>query len=79
MLENVLLLLVQAKLADGRLPRDRADRVWGGHGQGQICDACDEPIYKDELGMERPGSGGVEAFFFHLKCFAVWDRERVRA
>ena len=33
-------LLIQDKLADGRLPRTPIPRVWGGPGRGETCDGC---------------------------------------
>ena len=36
--------LIRKKLQDGRLPRGRAVRFWGGPGAGQLCDACETPV-----------------------------------
>jgi hypothetical protein len=73
--DSAVRLLIRAKLADGRLPQGRSERVWGGYGTGETCAACEESISKDQLAMESPRlTGGVMAF--HVKCFAVWDDER---
>ena len=40
--QTALRLLIQSKLADGRLPQDSIPRVWGGAGAGETCDACEE-------------------------------------
>ena len=64
--------LIQSKLADGRLPYNGIPRVWGGAGNGETCDACDETITKKQLVMEGIGVGkkGIQ---FHVSCFSVWD------
>ena len=43
--------LIQRKLADGRLPRSSIQRVWGGAGNGETCDACEEAVSKRQLLM----------------------------
>ena len=79
-------LLIQQKLADGRLPQNSIPRVWGGAGAGEKCDACEEIITKHEFIMEgvsredgehpirRSGKPGIQ---FHVKCFQLWDSLRV--
>lgn len=44
--------LIRTKLADGRLPAETMPRVWGGPGNGERCDACEEIITSKELIME---------------------------
>jgi hypothetical protein len=75
MKDQALRLLIRAKLADGRLPHDSIPRVWGGPGNNESCDACEETISKEQLVMEGVGSkgGGVQ---FHVRCFHLWDSER---
>jgi hypothetical protein len=41
-----LRLMIQEKLADGRLPNNHIPRIWGGPGNGEICDGCDEIVTK---------------------------------
>jgi hypothetical protein len=73
---DTLRLLIQEKLMDGRLPVEPMPRVWGGPGNGEKCDACDEKVEKSDLVVE----GGTErgrVVFFHAKCFYVWEKERI--
>jgi hypothetical protein len=67
--------VIRAKLADGRLPHDSIPRVWGGPGNGESCDACEQPIAKTEFVMEGV-SDGKRSVQFHVKCFYVWDEVR---
>jgi hypothetical protein len=75
--DKTLRRVVQAKLADGRLPHDSIPRVWGGPGAGETCDACGGTVTKAHLMMEgitlSPDRGSVQ---FHVRCFQVWDSER---
>jgi hypothetical protein len=52
--QQALRFLIQRKLADGRLPHDSIPRVWGGPGNGETCDACEDIILKEQFGMELP-------------------------
>jgi hypothetical protein len=69
---SALRLLVESKLADGRLPYKILPRISGGIGYGRMCDACDEPIRKDQMGLEEMGVG-LDALHFHVRCFNIWD------
>jgi hypothetical protein len=68
-------LLIQEKLADGRLPHTALPRVWGGPGHGETCDGCGEAVTTAQLVMENldDAGGGVQ---LHVACFHVWDVER---
>jgi len=73
-----LRLLIRSKLDDGCLPYNSMPRFWGGAGDGEQCDACDERITKEQLVME-----GIASVFtnkkpvqFHVKRFYIWDAER---
>jgi hypothetical protein len=70
-----LRLLIQDKLADGRLPRAPIPRVWGGQGHGETCDGCGEIVTNAQMVMENldDAGGGVQ---LHVACFHVWDVER---
>jgi hypothetical protein len=48
MKQQEISLLISAKLADGRLPHDSIPRVWGGPGNNEDCDACEETIIKQD-------------------------------
>jgi hypothetical protein len=67
---SALRLLIQSKLADGRLPHKIPPRISGGIGYGQMCNACDEPITKEQMGLEDIGQN---ALHFHVSCFNIWD------
>ena len=69
-------LLIQKKLADGRLPHNSIPRIWGGSGAGEICDACDEVITKTQFVMEGVGAEH-KAIQLHVLCFQLWDSVRV--
>ena len=70
--------LIRKKLQDGRLPRGRAVRFWGGPGAGQLCDACETPVTKDQLAIEDFSSNatGTKSLLVHAGCFQIWDAER---
>lgn len=70
-----LRLLIQAKLADGRLPREPMPRVWGGPGMGETCAACEEKVEKPGLVIEGWTESG-RITIFHVRCFYVWEKER---
>ena len=67
--------LIQRKLADGRLPRNSIPQVWGGAGNGETCDACEEAVSKQQLLMEGLSAGKM-AVQFHVRCFSLWDELR---
>jgi len=75
---NAVRLLIQEKLNDGRLPYDSMPRFWGGAGNGERCDACDEAIPKEELVMEGIAStpSDKKPIQFHVVCFQLWDAAR---
>lgn len=79
---NAIRALIREKLEDGRLPHNSMPRFWGGPADGEICDACDQPITKKQLVMEgiastlsdRPKE--KKPIQFHVSCFQIWDAER---
>ena len=76
--------LIRQKLKDGRLPLNSMARFWGSTAEGEICDACDQAIPKQQLVMEgiavsstlidRPRD--TKSIQLHVKCFQIWDAER---
>jgi hypothetical protein len=40
---------VRDKIAKGLLPRDRPDKIGTGHGAGEPCAACEEPIQAAQI------------------------------
>ena len=69
---HALRLLIQTKLADGRLPAADMSHVWGGQARGEACDACGEVVPKSQLVVEGLAPGGPAALRFHVKCFYLW-------
>jgi hypothetical protein len=79
---DTLRVLIREKLKDGRLPLNSMPRFWGGPADGEVCDACDQLITKQQLVMEgiastlsdRPKE--KKPIQFHVTCFQIWDVER---
>lgn len=74
--QEILRRLIRAKLADGRLPQDSIPRLWGGAGNGETCDACEEVITKTQFVMEGVSTTGGKGIQFHVGCLHMWDSER---
>jgi hypothetical protein len=51
-MDEAIRILIREKLRDGRLPYDSTPRFWGGPADGEVCDACEKPITKQQLVME---------------------------
>ena len=47
-----LRLMIQDKLANGRLPHHHIPRLGGGSGNGETCDGCGEAVIKAQVVME---------------------------
>ena len=74
---DVLRRLIRDKLQDGRLPYDSIPRMWGGKGDGEICDACEESVTPSQMIMEGVSTDvSKHAVQFHVACFYLWDVER---
>jgi hypothetical protein len=74
---EVLRLLIQRKVRDGRLPHDSISRVWSSASDKETCVACDTILAKEQLVMEGTTvRSGRRALQFHVRCFQVWDSER---
>jgi len=78
MVSDAIRALIRAKVNDNRLPRDSQPRFWGGPADGEVCDACDKPITKQQLIMEGVVAtpGGTKPIQFHVQCFQFWETER---
>ncbi|MGB6451867.1 MAG: hypothetical protein WBE92_14045 [Steroidobacteraceae bacterium] len=63
------------RLRQGRLPRIKAARTWGGLGSGSPCDLCDaailssEPEFELQLDLSMPS----ESVRFHRQCHTIWS------
>ena len=70
-------LTIRRKLESGRLPLERAAKVWGRSPSGEACDGCDQTIGTGQLAMDglvrRPGRAAIQ---LHLRCFEIWAQER---
>ena len=74
---EVLRLLIQRKVRDGRLPHDSISRVWSSASDKETCVACDTILAIEQLVMEGTTvRSGRRALQFHVRCFQVWDSER---
>jgi hypothetical protein len=77
MMIEVLRLLILSKLADGRLPANSIPTVWGGPGNGEVCDGCEIIITKDDFVVEGISLGqGKGPMQLHAQCFWIWEAER---
>ena len=75
--EAALRAMIRGKLRDGRLPHDRPQKVWGGHGNGErACDACGSVVARDQWLMEVVTFAGGPPLQLHFRGFAVWEQER---
>jgi hypothetical protein len=74
--QETLRHLIRRKLADGRLPQNSIPRLWGGAGNGETCDACEEIITKTQFVMEGVSTTGGKGIQFHVGCLHIWDAER---
>lgn len=67
--------VVQDKIADGRLPGDRAGSVSATNGTDEGCSVCSEPVSLEEV-LYRLAHARLGRFVFHATCFAIWRDER---
>jgi hypothetical protein len=70
--------LVREKLQNGRLPFNNMSRFWASPADGEVCDACDKPITKQQLVMEGSSNRPTDTkpLQLHITCFQTWDVER---
>lgn len=74
----------RATVENGKLPARRPDRTWGGPGVGAECSICGQPVTKDQMEFEiqfarDEDNPGLDKFHVHVRCFAAWEFERVKA
>jgi hypothetical protein len=68
---------IRRKLESGRLPLERAARVFGRSPSGEACDGCDMTIETGQLAMDTLARApGRRAIRLHLRCFEIWAQER---
>jgi hypothetical protein len=80
--EAILREAVRAVVQAGKLPARWPDRTWGGPGVGGPCAVCEQPVRRDELEFEiefehKGATPAPDKFHVHVRCFAVWELERV--
>jgi len=68
---------IREKLKVGRLPSSRPEKLYGGHGEGLPCSACDDAILTAQIQYEFdvPDEG---TFRFHVGCLALWAGELMK-
>ena len=72
---SILRLLIQEKLADGRLPHDPFPSIRSRQGTGETCDGCDETVTKVQMLMEILDARGCRVRV-HVGCYYLWVVER---
>jgi hypothetical protein len=68
---------VLAAIEAGRLPLERPQKMYAGHGEGRVCDGCGEPIDKTQIEYEAVYTSG-HAAHLHLGCAGLLDAEQSR-
>jgi len=75
--QSVIRVLIQERLAAGRLPPRHIPLIRSGPANGETCDGCEEPVTGVQTLMETLDPIGRKVKF-HVACFHVWDVERHR-
>jgi hypothetical protein len=73
--QPILRLLIQDKLADGRLPHDPFPSIRSRQGNRETCDGCDGTVTNAQMLMEILDTRGCRVQF-HVGCYYVWVVER---
>ena len=55
------------KLAQGTLPLQPPDVIYGGYGSGLSCDGCGDPVWPNQVEYEL--RAGSILYRLHLACF----------
>jgi hypothetical protein len=78
--EEMELLRIRARerITQGRLPRTKAVRTWGGMGAGLPCSLCDAAILSSEPEFELQFDASTLSgpIRFHRQCHIVWSEVR---
>jgi hypothetical protein len=83
-MDEEIRILIRQKLKEGRLPFNSMARFWGSPADGEMCDACDKPITKQQLVMEGISVSSTlsdqprdkTSIQLHVTCFQIWDAEK---
>ena len=73
--QRILRLLIQEKLADGRLPHDPFPSIRSRQGNRETCDGCDGIVTRAQMLMEILDARGCRVQV-HLACYYLWIAER---
>ena len=73
---DVVRLLIQGKLRDGRLPYDGVTRSWSSPSAGETCEGCDMLLSDEHALMTVTTLTRSSALQFHVICFQVWNDVR---
>jgi hypothetical protein len=72
-----LRVLIQQKLADGRLRHNSIPAISGGSSHGETCDACGKVIAENQFVMQGVSTDHTkETLQMHVQCFYLWDEIR---
>jgi hypothetical protein len=73
---DLVRVLIQGKLRDGRLPYDGVTGSWSSPSAGETCEGCDTILAKGHVLMAVTTLTRSRAIQFHVICFQVWNDER---
>jgi hypothetical protein len=73
--QPILRLLIQEKLADGRLPHDPFPSIRSRQGTGETCDGCEGTVTRAQMLMEVLDVRGCRVQV-HVGCYYLWVVER---
>jgi hypothetical protein len=76
--QSAIRVLIQERLAAGRLPPSHIPLIRSGPADGETCDGCEKPVTRVQTLMETLDPMGRRKVKFHVACFHVWDVERHR-
>jgi len=77
--ESELLLRVQQRIKDGRLPVAVPALISAGYGTGtDVCRVCDLAISAEQTLYEINDPRNSEPLAFHFACYVSWQRECAR-
>jgi hypothetical protein len=70
---------VRHLLAQGELPREPANQIIAGFGDGAVCRLCERPVVTSDVAYELTFGTDASArkIVMHYSCFILWDTERV--
>jgi hypothetical protein len=77
--ESELLLRVQQRINDRRLPVVMSSQISAGYGTGRdVCQVCDESIPENKVQYEVGDPRNGNPLMFHFACYVVWQLECAR-